>query len=63
MKSLQAPNFKTIALTKVMCTTIRSYADEPYDDITEERRRKKLTFESFIVDTLLRPVPSQGIVR
>ena len=39
MKSLQAPNLKTIALTKAIYTTIRSY-DEQAFDMSEESEKK-----------------------
>ena len=42
MKSLQAPNFKTIALTKVICTAICSYADEAFHDISEESEKENI---------------------
>ena len=60
MKSLQAPNLKTIALTKALYTAIRRNVDEAFDDISEESEKKH--FERFIVDKPLRPVPSQDIV-
>ena len=42
MKSLQAPNLKTIALTKVIDATIRSYDEEEFDNMIEESEIKKL---------------------
>ena len=36
MKLLQAPNLKTIALTKGMHTMIRRYVDETFSDTSEE---------------------------
>ena len=43
MKSLQAPNLKTIALTKVMYTVIRSYVEQAFDNMSEESEKKKKT--------------------
>ena len=42
MKSLGAPNLKTIALTKAMCTTICSYDDVAFDNMSEESEKKKI---------------------
>ena len=39
MKSQQAPNLNTRALTKVMYTAIRSYVDEANDDVSEESEK------------------------
>ena len=39
MKSLHAPNLKTIVLTKVMYTTIHSF-DEQAFDMSEESEKK-----------------------
>ena len=41
MKSLQAPNLKTIELTKAMYTTIRSYNEQAFD-MSKESGGKKL---------------------
>ena len=60
MKSLLAPNLKTIALTKVMYVAIHRYEDQAFDDITKES--EKTFFECFIVKKSLRPVPNQGMV-
>ena len=56
MKSLQAPNLKTKALTKAMYTVIPRYVDEAYDDMSEESEEKH--FEHFIINKLLQPVPA-----
>ena len=40
MKLLQAPNLKTIALTKVMYTVIRSYDEQAFDNVSEESEMK-----------------------
>ena len=39
MKSLQAPNLKTIALTKVMYTAIRSFDEQAFDNMSEESEK------------------------
>ena len=57
MKSLQAHNLKTIVLSKVMYTTIHSYDEQAFDNMSEESGKK-----NFIVQKSLRPVPSQGMV-
>ena len=41
MKSLQAPNLKTTALTKAMYTVILRHEDEAFDDMSEESGNKK----------------------
>ena len=41
MKSLQAPNFKTIGLTKAMYAVIRSYNEQTFDNMSEESEKKK----------------------
>ena len=41
MKSLQAPNLKTIALTKVMYTVIVSYDEQTFDNMSEESGKKQ----------------------
>ena len=41
MKSLLAPNLKTITLTKVMEGEIRRNVDEAFDDMSEESGKKK----------------------
>ena len=42
MKYLQAPNLKTIVLTKVMHTVIRRYDDEQaFQNMSEESRKNK----------------------
>ena len=53
MKSLQASNLKTIALTKAMYTVIRSYDEQAFDNKVKKKP---------IVKKSLRPVPSQGMV-
>ena len=58
MKSLQAPNLKTIALTKAMYPAIRNYDEQAFDNMSEESEEKK----TFIIKKSLRPVPSQGMV-
>ena len=59
MKSLQAPNLKTyIVLTKAMHTTIRSYDEQAFDNMSEESGINK----NFVVKKMLRRVPSQGMV-
>ena len=40
MKSLQAPNLKTIAQTKVMYTAIRSYYEQAFDNMSEKSEKK-----------------------
>ena len=40
MKSLQAPNLKTIAPTKVLYTAIHSYEDQAFHDMSEESEKK-----------------------
>ena len=57
MKSLQAPNLKTIILTKAMYTVICSYDKQAFDNMSEESENN-----NFIVKKSLRPVPSQGMV-
>ena len=42
MKSLQAPNLKTIALTKVMYTAICSNDEQLLYNMSEESEKKKL---------------------
>ena len=46
MKSLQAPNLKTIALTKVMYTVIVSYDEQTFDNMSEESEKKSLSFRN-----------------
>ena len=45
MKSLQPPNLKIIALTKVMYTAIRSCDEQAFDNMSEEgeKKNKKLS--------------------
>ena len=57
MKSLQTPNLKTVRLTKAMYTTIRSYDEEAFDNMSEESEKK-----NFFIQKSLQPVPSQGMV-
>ena len=57
MKSLQAPNLKTITCTEGMYTVICSYDEEAFDNMSEESEGKKT-----IAKKLMRPVPSQGMV-
>ena len=57
MKSLQAPNLKTIVLTKAIDTAIRSYDEQAFDNMSEESEKKH-----FIVKKSLWLVPSQGMV-
>ena len=40
MKSLQALYLKTIALTKVIYTAIRSYDEQAFDNMSEESENK-----------------------
>ena len=40
--SLQAPNMKTIALTKAMYTSIHKYEYQAFDDMSEESEKKKI---------------------
>ena len=40
MKSLQAPNLKTVGLAKVMSTAIRSYDEQAFDNMSEESGKK-----------------------
>ena len=58
MKSLHAPNLKTIVLTKVRYTAICSDDEQAFDHMSEESEKKK----NFIMKKSLRPVPSQGMV-
>ena len=46
MKSLEAPNLKTIALTKEMYTEIRSYDEQAFDNMSEESEKKTLLFRN-----------------
>ena len=46
MKSLQAPNLKTIAFTKVMYTVIHSYYEQAFDNMNEESEKKALLFRN-----------------
>ena len=48
MKSLQAPNLKTILLTKAMYTAIRSYDEQAFDNMSEESEEKKLYHEEIV---------------
>ena len=57
MKSLQAPNLKTIALTKAIYPAIRSYDEQAFHNMSEESGKK-----NFIMMKSLWPVPSQGMV-
>ena len=57
MKSLHAPNLKTIVLTKVMYMAIHSNDEQAFDMSEEGEGLWEL-----IVKKLLRPVPSQGVV-
>ena len=41
MKSLQAPNLKTIVLTKVRHSAIHSYDEQAFDNMSEESNKKK----------------------
>ena len=42
MKSLQATNLKSIALTKVMYAAIHSYDEQEFDNMSKESEQKKL---------------------
>ena len=42
MKLLQTPYLKTIVLTKVMYTAIRSYDEQAFDNMSEESGKKNL---------------------
>ncbi len=42
MKLLQAPNLKTIVLTKAMYAVIRSYNEQAFDNMSEESETNKL---------------------
>ena len=53
MKSLQAPNLKTIALTKVTYTAIHSYDEQAFDKMSEESENN-----NFNIKKSLQPVPS-----
>ena len=46
MKSLQAPNLKTIVLTKVMYTTIMNSYDEQAFNMSEESQKKNLSLRN-----------------
>ena len=39
MKLLQAPNLKTIVLTKVMCAAIRSYDEQAFDNMSDQSEK------------------------
>ena len=41
MKSLQAPNLKTIARTKAMYTVIHRNEDQAFDNMCEESKKKQ----------------------
>ena len=41
MKSLQALNLKTIALTNAMYTVIHNYNEQAFDNMSEESGKKK----------------------
>ena len=56
MKSLQAPNLKTIALTKAMYTAVLCNDEQAFSNVSEESGKKK----NFMVKKSLRPVSSQG---
>ena len=43
MKSFQATNLKTIALTKVMYAVICSIDEQAFDNMSEESGKKKLS--------------------
>ena len=43
IKSLQAPNFKTIALTKVMYTAICRSDEHAFNNMSEESEKKTLS--------------------
>ena len=58
MKSLQAPNLKTIAGTEAMHTAIRRNDEEAFNNMREESEEKKKT----IAKKSMSPVPSQGMV-
>ena len=49
MKSLQAPNLKTIALTKAMYTAIHSYYEQAFNNMSEESEEKKLYRKEIVV--------------
>ena len=42
MKSLQAPNLKTIALTKAIYPAIRSYDEQAFDNMSEESENNNI---------------------
>ena len=42
MKSLQAPNLKTIGSTNVMKTAIHSYDEQAFDNMSEESEKNTL---------------------
>ena len=62
MKSIQAPNLKTIAPTKAMYTVIRSYEDQAFNDMSKESEEKKNLSTFFFIKKMLQPVQRQGIV-
>ena len=43
MKSLQAPNLKTIALTKAMYTEMCNYYEQGLDNMSEKSEKKTLS--------------------
>ena len=45
MKSLQAPDLKTIVLTKAMYTAIRSYDEHTFDNMSKESEKKLYHYE------------------
>ena len=59
MKLLQAPNLKTITLTKAMYTAICRNEDQAFNNMGEESGENKQTFDCFIVKKPLRPFPNQ----
>ena len=52
MKSLSAPNLKTITLTKEMYTAICRYVDDAFDDISEEGEKNKNILSSLSLKTV-----------
>ena len=43
MKLLQAPNLKTVVLTKAMYTTIHHYDEQAFDNMSEESEKTILS--------------------
>ena len=60
MKSLQAPDLKTTALTKVIYAAIHSYDEQTFENMSEESE-KNFIVKKYPLSLCL--VPSQGMVK